>query len=103
MLELRPAAATAGARREVDIVKTIATLGNRPESGIADLDEAIERHRAQATGEDAARRTRERTRAHVAELVRGMLADRVDAIMETLPVDDAQAHYSAAEAIIARL
>jgi LAO/AO transport system kinase len=103
MLELRPAAATGGARREVDIVKTIATLGNRPESGIADLDAAIEKHRAQLTSDDGARRTRERARAHVAELVRGMLADRVEAAMAAHPDLDAQDPYTAAEEILARI
>ncbi|HTM23526.1 MAG TPA: methylmalonyl Co-A mutase-associated GTPase MeaB [Kofleriaceae bacterium] len=102
MLELRPAAATGGARREVEIVKTIATPGNRPESGIAELDAAIERHRALLTGEEGERRARLRARAHVAELVRALLADRVDAAMAD-GVDDAQDPYTAAEQIVARI
>ena len=113
MLELRPAAAASGARREVDIIKTIATQGNRDGSGLADLDAAIERHRAlMAGGEDGARRARARARAHVAELVRGLLADRVDAAMAAqggfdaiaaAVADRAQDPYTAAEAIVTQI
>jgi GTPase len=117
MLELRPPAATDDAggqppRREVEIIKTIATLGNRPESGIAELDAAIERHRALLAGAEGARRARERARAHVAELVRAMLADRVDAAMSGREGFDELAEsvaervqdpYSAAEQVLARM
>ncbi len=113
MLELRPAALHEGARREVEIIKTIASQGNRDGSGLAELDAAIERHRAlAATGDEGVRRARERARAHVAELVRGMLADRVEAAMAAqggfdeiagAVADRAQDPYTAAESIVKRI
>jgi len=110
MLELRPAGGEA--RREVDIIKTVATRGSAEGSGIADLDAAIERLHADAGSEEGQRRARERARAHVAELVRAMLADRVDLVMNGLGGFDeiaaavaarAQDPYTAAESIVARI
>jgi LAO/AO transport system kinase len=68
MLDLRDAE---GGRREIEIVKTIASWGLREGSGIADLVAAIDRHRAQPD-----RRAVGRAAAHLTELVRGLLQDR---------------------------
>ncbi len=70
MLDLRDAE---GGRREVEIVKTIASWGLKEGSGIADLVAAIDRHR-ELPGDD--RRSVGRAAAHLAELVRGLLSDR---------------------------
>jgi LAO/AO transport system kinase len=68
--------------REVEIIKTIAARGLADGSGLAELSEAIERHREQTWhGEIGARRARARAAAHVAELVRGILADRAAAAL----------------------
>ena len=72
MLELR-----AGDRKDVAIVRTIATRGIAEGSGIAELAAAIEAHRARAwSGEGAERRALARAGAHLGELVRALLADR---------------------------
>lgn len=64
-------------RKEVEIVRTIATRGTAAGSGIGELADAIERHRARAwQGATGAARQRARAEAHLAELVRGLLADR---------------------------
>ena len=68
MLDLRDAD---GGRREIEIVKTIASWGLRDGSGIADLVAAIDRHRAQPDERAVARAA-----AHLTELVRGILSDR---------------------------
>jgi len=69
MLDLR----AHGERKEVEIVRTVATRG----TGIAELATAIEAHRQRAwTGPDATPRARARTAAHLGELVRALLADR---------------------------
>ncbi|HEU5061056.1 MAG TPA: methylmalonyl Co-A mutase-associated GTPase MeaB [Kofleriaceae bacterium] len=68
MLDLRDAE---GGRREIEIVKTIASWGLREGSGIADLVAAIDRHRARHDD-----RATSRAAAHLAELVRGHLQDR---------------------------
>jgi LAO/AO transport system kinase len=80
MLELRDAE---GGRRDVEIVKTIAAWGLREGSGIADLLEAIAAHgeRMDSTPEGA-KRAEARAAAHVAELVKGILADRAALGME---------------------
>jgi LAO/AO transport system kinase len=71
MLDLR----ATGERKQIEIVRTIATRG----SGIPELAAAIEAHRTRAwMGPDAAARAVARTTAHLLELVRGMLADRVE-------------------------
>ena len=73
MLDLR----ATGERKEVDIVRTIATRGTAEGSGITELAAAIEDHRARAwSGPNAAQRARLRAGAHLAELVRALLADR---------------------------
>jgi len=62
---------------EVAIVRTIATRGIAGGSGIAALAAAIEAHRAHAwSGPAAAARASQRAAAHLAELVRALLADR---------------------------
>jgi LAO/AO transport system kinase len=73
MLDLR----AHGERKEVEIVRTIATRGLAPESGISELAAAVARHRARAwTGPGAEARATARAAAHLAELVRALLADR---------------------------
>ncbi|HUJ58639.1 MAG TPA: methylmalonyl Co-A mutase-associated GTPase MeaB [Kofleriaceae bacterium] len=72
MLDLR-----AGERKQVQIVRTIATRGTADGSGIAELAAAIEAHRDRVwRGPEAAARASARAAAHVAELVRALLADR---------------------------
>jgi LAO/AO transport system kinase len=73
MLDLR----AQGERKEVEVVRTIATRGTAGGSGIAELAAAIERHRARAwTGPGADARAAARASVHLQELVRGLLADR---------------------------
>jgi LAO/AO transport system kinase len=73
MLDLR----AHGERKEVEIVRTIATKGMAAGSGIAELAVAIEAHRARIwQGPTAAARHVARAQAHLAELVRALLADR---------------------------
>jgi len=73
MLDLR----ATGERKEVEIVRTIATQGLAEGSGIAQLAEAISAHRARVwTGPEAAERAKARAGAHLAELVRALLSDR---------------------------
>jgi putative protein kinase ArgK-like GTPase of G3E family len=58
-------------------VRTIATRGLGEGSGIVELAAAIEAHRERVwTGPCAAERARLRAGAHLAELVRALLADR---------------------------
>jgi LAO/AO transport system kinase len=78
MLDLR----AAGERKEVEIVRTIATRGLADGSGIVGLAAAIEAHRARAwQGEAGHARAVKRTVAHLGELVRALLADRAAAAM----------------------
>ena len=78
MLDLR----ATGERKEVEIVRTIATRGTADGSGITELGAAIERHRAKAwMGPGAAERALSRAKAHLAELVRALLADRASRAM----------------------
>ncbi len=78
MLDLRGA----GERKDVDIVRTVATLGLGAGSGIAELAAAIDAHRARAwTGPDAGARAAVRAAAQIAELVRAQLADRAAVAM----------------------
>lgn len=73
MLDLR----ATGERKEVQIVRTIATRGTAEGSGITELAAAIEAHRARAwSGPGAAERAKLRAGAHLTELVRALLADR---------------------------
>jgi LAO/AO transport system kinase len=73
MLDLR----ATGERKEVEIVRTIATRGTAEGSGITELAAAIEQHRERAwSGPGAAARATARATAHLAELVRSLLADR---------------------------
>ncbi|MGE5182450.1 MAG: methylmalonyl Co-A mutase-associated GTPase MeaB [Acidobacteriota bacterium] len=72
MLDLRT-----GDRKDVQIVRTIATRGTADGSGIAELAAAIEAHRARAwTGAAAEARAIARASAQLSELVRALLADR---------------------------
>jgi LAO/AO transport system kinase len=72
MLDLR-----VGERKDVPIVRTIATRGTAEGSGIRELAVAIEAHRERAwTGDAAAERSVARATAQLAELVRSLLADR---------------------------
>src|SRR6476661_3715424 len=71
MLDLR-----SGERKDVTIVRTIATRGTAEGSGIRELAEAIEAHRAKVwQGPDAATRAQARAAAQLQELVRAQLAD----------------------------
>ncbi len=75
MLDLR----AHGERKEVEIVRTIATRGLAESSGIALLGAAIEAHRARVwQGPAAAERAVARRSAHVAELLRALVSDRVE-------------------------
>jgi LAO/AO transport system kinase len=72
MLDLR-----ASERKDVQIVRTIATRGTADGSGITELAAAVEAHRARAwTGEGAQARAIARASAQLSELVRALLADR---------------------------
>jgi LAO/AO transport system kinase len=73
MLDLR----AHGERKEVEIVRTIATRGTAEGSGIVELGAAVERHRERVwSGPDAVARATARATAHLGELVRTLLTDR---------------------------
>ena len=75
MLDLR----ATGERKEVEILRTIASRGLGQGSGIVELAGAVERHRALAwTGAPGLARAAVRAEAQIAELVRALLADRVE-------------------------
>jgi LAO/AO transport system kinase len=77
MLDLRT-----GDRKDVEIVRTIATRGTADGSGIAELAAAIDTHRAKAwQGDGASERAIDRATAQLAELVRAQLADRATRAM----------------------
>lgn len=108
MLDLRT-----GDRKDVEIVRTIATKGTADGSGIKEMAEAIEKHRGRAwTGEGAIARGRERAVAQLAELVRAQLADRAQRAMKARGglteiaqsvVDRRQDPWSIAEELVATL
>lgn len=110
MLDLR---GVDGGRREIEIIKTIAAWGLKDGSGIADLVRAVDEHYQRfGTGEAGERRAAERAAAHLAELVKALLADRAG---EALAAAGGMAEvasrvarrdedpYSAAEALVASL
>jgi LAO/AO transport system kinase len=106
MLDLRDA----GGRKDVEIVKTIATQGAAAGSGIDELVAAIDRHHDKLAGEAGETRARQRAAAHVAELVRTLLADRAQAAVDAhgglLALAETVARretdpYTAAESIVA--
>jgi len=73
MLDLR----AHGERKEVEVVRTVATRGTAEGSGIAELAAAIERHRERAwRGPGAVERAAARAAVHLRELVRALLIDR---------------------------
>jgi LAO/AO transport system kinase len=73
MLDLR----ASGERKDVEIVRTIATKGMAEGSGLKELAAAIEAHRMRTwQGPGAAARYLARAQAQLAELVRALLADR---------------------------
>ena len=75
MLDLR----AAGERKEVEIVRTIATRGTAEGSGIAELAAAVELHRGRAwSGVTAGPRATARATAHLSELVKALLSDRAN-------------------------
>ena len=77
MLDLRT-----GDRKDVEIVRTIATRGTAEGSGIKELAEAVQKHRERAWGgEGANERAIARATAQLAELVRAQLADRASKAM----------------------
>lgn len=88
MLDLR-----AGDRRNVEIVRTIATHGLADGSGIAALVKAVETHRSIAwTGPVGAQRAVARATAQIQDLVRGMLADRAEQMLSL--------HHELAQAVV---
>jgi LAO/AO transport system kinase len=77
MLDLRT-----GDRKDVEIVRTIATRGMAEGSGIRELAQAIEAHRERAwAGPAAADRAADRATAQLSDLVRALLADRATRAM----------------------
>jgi LAO/AO transport system kinase len=75
MLDLR----AAGDHKDVAIVRTVATRGTAEGSGISELAGAIEAHRGRAwSGEHGEERRQRRAAAQVADLLRGLLADRAE-------------------------
>jgi len=113
MLDLRAGGATGGraAEKEVEIIQTIASRGLAEGSGLVELADAIERHRARAwTGAEGERRGRARAAAQVAELVRALLADRVERSLASrldevaaAVVERREDPYTVAERIVAGL
>ncbi len=103
MLDLRPA----GPSKDVEIVETVATSGK----GILELATAVERHRERAwTGEAGVARARTRAAAQIAELVRTLLADRVERSLSAGLTAEADAvvarredPYTVAERLVADL
>jgi LAO/AO transport system kinase len=80
MLDLR----ATGERKEVEIVRTIATRGIAEGSGIAELAAAVERHRERAwRGANSEARATARAAAHLGELVRALLSDRATRAIST--------------------
>ena len=78
MLDLR----ASGERKDVEIVRTIATKGMAEGSGLRELAAAIEAHRVRTwQGPGAAARHVARAQAQLAELVRALLADRAQRAM----------------------
>ena len=110
MLDLR---GKDGGRREIEIVKTIAAWGLKDGSGVADLVRAVDEHHQRfGTGEAGQRRAEERAAAHLAELVKALLADRAgDALARAGGMAEVagrvarrdQDPYTAAEALVASL
>jgi len=108
MLDLR---GTGEHNKDVPIVRTIATRGNADDSGVRELADAIEAHRERAwTGEVGQARAVRRATAQLAELVRGLIADRAERAVARVgglaPIATAVvAHrldpYTAAEQIVA--
>lgn len=104
MLELRGEVG----RQDVEILTTIATLGTKEESGVSEVVRAIEAHRRRSE-QDWERRATERAMSHIAELVRGLLADRAGEILAQRGglkalaeqvASGAQDPYTAAELIV---
>jgi LAO/AO transport system kinase len=94
MLDLR----AHGERKEVEVVRTIATRGTAEGSGIIELAAAIAAHRERAwSGPGAVERAKARAGAHLAELVRALLADRV-----ARALDARGGLAEVAEAVVAR-
>jgi LAO/AO transport system kinase len=106
MLDLR----AAGDHKDVPIVRTVATRGLGEGSGIRELAEAVEAHRARAwTGAGGHARAVRRAEAQLAELVRGLLADRASRAIAaagglTRLAEDVAGHrldpYTAAEQVV---
>jgi LAO/AO transport system kinase len=78
MLDLRGGDAS----EHIEILNTIAAKGTAEQSGMAELVEAIERHRERtSTGAEGERRARERAANRVGWVVRGLLTDRAEAAL----------------------
>jgi LAO/AO transport system kinase len=113
MLDLRAGSDVQGraAEKEVEIIQTIASRGLAAGSGLVELADAVERHRVKAwTGEAGEQRGRARAAAQIAELVRALLADRVERSLASrldevaaAVVERREDPYTAAEKIVARL
>ncbi len=100
-----------GERGEIEIIRTIASHGLRQGSGIAELAEAIAGFRSRSA-ESAGVSANRRAKTHIVELVRGLLADRVNnAIAGAGGLDDLAADvalrrldpYTVAEQLVARI
>jgi LAO/AO transport system kinase len=75
MLDLR----AEGDRKDVAIVRTIATRGIAADSGIGDLAAAVDAHRARTwTGDVGRARAERRAIAQIVDVVRALMSDRVD-------------------------
>ncbi|WP_428263850.1 methylmalonyl Co-A mutase-associated GTPase MeaB [Haliangium sp.] len=109
MLDLRGAG---GGRyhREVEIIKTVAAKGLREGSGVPELVAAVDAHRAEWAYDPEGAVSRRRARAHLGELVKSLLGDRVQqALAARGGLDDVAAEiaarrldpYTAAESIAA--
>ena len=107
MLDLRDAE---GDRKQVEILKTIASMRLREGSGIGELVQAIEQQRDRWTGPAGQQRKHRRAGAQVAEILRGLLADQSEQLIaehggfDDLATDVASGRldpYSAAESIVA--
>lgn len=95
-------------RQDVEIVKCIATMGTREESGVANVVREIDAHRDRNWAQLADRK-RERAMSHISELIRGYLSDRANlaiashgglAELAQGVVDGTQDPYSAAESVL---
>ncbi len=72
---------TGGGTGQVDIVQTVASRGLREGSGVRELVAAIDAHREAWNSEGGHIRAQRRAVAHLGELVKALLADRVQQVL----------------------